>query len=250
MSSRENYYELFGLDSNATDEQIRAAYKQLAAEHHPDRSHTPESAAKFKAASDAYHVLKDESRRFQYDRILERAQRRAARPQTYEESLRAARAKRRDTRHPAAQTDTRPTDPLEKARREKAMRELERFLASMGGSRKTDIDWRDSLPPFLSRIGALILTAYFVMDWRYRWNVFGEISTGSKIHDQLLLIVFLCLLGAGLILVFQPVRVARRDLSEEKAARLRDAEAFYWQSGWMILLASPFLVNLVRMFVV
>ncbi|WP_459555598.1 J domain-containing protein [Lacunimicrobium album] len=240
----ENYYDLFGLDPSANDEQIRAAYKQLASEHHPDRSNTPESAAKFKAASDAYHILKDESRRAKYDRLLVRVQERVHRntqrrsPSTTTSRTTAFRTR---TTPPAA-----PIDPVEKARREKAVRELERWIASLSNDRNSAIDWM----PILSRVGALAITAYFAYDWQNRGRVFAETRTVGGMHDRLLLVILMALLTAGLLLVFRSGSIAEHDHRKKDPVKHRIDESFYWQSGWMLLLAAPFLVNLVRSFIV
>ena len=57
-------YERLGLDSNASKDEIRRAYKDLAREKHPDRGGDPEE---FKAIQEAHEVLTDEDRRRAYD---------------------------------------------------------------------------------------------------------------------------------------------------------------------------------------
>ena len=57
-------YDRLGLDSNASKEEIRRAYKDLAREKHPDRGGDPEE---FKAIQEAHEVLTDEGRRQMYD---------------------------------------------------------------------------------------------------------------------------------------------------------------------------------------
>ena len=64
MNGRPLYVTL-GLDDSATAEQVEAAYRKLAREHHPDRGG---DEATFKSISDAYSVLADPIRRQQYDR--------------------------------------------------------------------------------------------------------------------------------------------------------------------------------------
>jgi len=65
------YYDVLGLDRDATPEEIKAAYYELARQHHPDvASQDPEAAAKFALISQAYSVLSDSKRRYQYDRTL------------------------------------------------------------------------------------------------------------------------------------------------------------------------------------
>lgn len=60
-----DYYQDLGIDKNATTEDVKAAFRRLAMEHHPDKGGDPE---KFKKANEAYQVLSDESKRAQYDR--------------------------------------------------------------------------------------------------------------------------------------------------------------------------------------
>jgi len=63
-----NYYELLGVEKNATEKQIAQAYRKLALKFHPDRNQGSEEAAEtFKEISTAYAVLSDPNRRRQYD---------------------------------------------------------------------------------------------------------------------------------------------------------------------------------------
>ncbi len=66
-----NYYEILGLDRNATYEAIRRAYRKLALALHPDRNNTPDAKERFKQINEAYKVLKDPSSRSDYDRCIE-----------------------------------------------------------------------------------------------------------------------------------------------------------------------------------
>lgn len=72
MAAHQDYYEVLGVSRNATEEEIKRAYRKLARDLHPDR-HTgsPEEAAaneeRFKLVNQAYEVLKDPERRRQYD---------------------------------------------------------------------------------------------------------------------------------------------------------------------------------------
>lgn len=66
----EDFYELLGVSRDATDEQIKKAYRKLARDYHPDAN--PGDAAaeeKFKAISLAYEVLRDPEKRERYDRF-------------------------------------------------------------------------------------------------------------------------------------------------------------------------------------
>ena len=66
----QDYYELLGVQRGADDASIKAAYRRLAKEHHPDRKNgCKESEARFKAINEAYDVLKDPQKRAAYDRF-------------------------------------------------------------------------------------------------------------------------------------------------------------------------------------
>ncbi len=68
-----NYYELLGISRNATQDEIKRAYKKAALKHHPDRNpNNKESAeAKFKQVGKAYQVLSDTQKRQTYDQFGE-----------------------------------------------------------------------------------------------------------------------------------------------------------------------------------
>src|SRR3954453_123551 len=66
----QDYYELLGIQRGADDASIKAAYRRLAKEHHPDRQNGCKDAeARFKAVNQAYDVLKDPQKRAAYDRF-------------------------------------------------------------------------------------------------------------------------------------------------------------------------------------
>ena len=66
----QDYYELLGVTRGSDDAAIKAAYRRLAKEHHPDRKNgCKESEARFKAINEAYDVLKDPQKRAAYDRF-------------------------------------------------------------------------------------------------------------------------------------------------------------------------------------
>src|SRR4051795_3988883 len=66
----QDYYELLGIQRGADDASIKAAYRQMAKEHHPDRQNGCKDAeARFKAINEAYDVLKDPQKRAAYDRF-------------------------------------------------------------------------------------------------------------------------------------------------------------------------------------
>jgi molecular chaperone DnaJ len=67
---KRDYYEVLGILRNAGEEDIKKAYRSLALKHHPDRNPSDKHAAeKFKEATEAYEILRDPSRRAQYDRF-------------------------------------------------------------------------------------------------------------------------------------------------------------------------------------
>ena len=66
--SKKDYYEVLGLNRDASDEEIKKAYRKLAMKHHPDRNpDNPKSEEHFKEAKEAYEVLSDAQRRAAYD---------------------------------------------------------------------------------------------------------------------------------------------------------------------------------------
>ncbi len=68
MAAR-NYYEVLGVDTNASDDEIKKAYRALALKYHPDRNPDDKQAEEqFKEAAEAYDVLRDAERRSNYDR--------------------------------------------------------------------------------------------------------------------------------------------------------------------------------------
>lgn len=68
-----DYYSILGVSETATPQEIKAAYRKLAFEYHPDRTQgDPESTNKMKAVNEAYAVLSDEKKRREYDTLLHR----------------------------------------------------------------------------------------------------------------------------------------------------------------------------------
>jgi molecular chaperone DnaJ len=66
-NSTRDYYEMLGVSRNATQDEIKNAYRKLALQYHPDRNKSPEAEGKFKEMSEAYAVLADQEKRRQYD---------------------------------------------------------------------------------------------------------------------------------------------------------------------------------------
>ena len=62
-----DYYSMLGVNKNASDEEIKSAYRQMAKKYHPDLNKTPEAAEKFKEINEAYSVLSDKQKRANYD---------------------------------------------------------------------------------------------------------------------------------------------------------------------------------------
>ena len=70
MSTKRDYYETLGVPKNASDEEIKKAYRKLAMKHHPDRNqddNAKAAEAKFKEAKEAYEMLSDSQKRAAYD---------------------------------------------------------------------------------------------------------------------------------------------------------------------------------------
>jgi len=67
-----NYYQILGVSQDASAEEIKKAFRQLAMCYHPDRNpeNTKEAGKKFKEINEAYEVLGDEHKRKQYDSLV------------------------------------------------------------------------------------------------------------------------------------------------------------------------------------
>jgi len=62
------FYDLLGVARNATEADIKKAYRKRAMELHPDKNPSPDAEAKFKEITEAYEVLRDPDKRARYDR--------------------------------------------------------------------------------------------------------------------------------------------------------------------------------------
>jgi molecular chaperone DnaJ len=69
VASRPDYYKILGVGKNASDEEIKKAYRKLARQYHPDRNPGDKKAEeRFKEISQAHDVLSDADKRKAYDR--------------------------------------------------------------------------------------------------------------------------------------------------------------------------------------
>ncbi len=67
--AKRDYYEVLGVGKNASNDEMKKAYRKLAMQYHPDRNPDDKKAEeKFKEAAEAYEVLSDEDKRARYDR--------------------------------------------------------------------------------------------------------------------------------------------------------------------------------------
>jgi curved DNA-binding protein len=65
-----DYYKILGVNKNATDKEIKAAFRKLARKHHPDTNpDDPKSEDRFKEINEAYEVLGDSEKRVKYDQL-------------------------------------------------------------------------------------------------------------------------------------------------------------------------------------
>ena len=66
--AKRDYYDVLGINKNASQEEIKSAYRKLAVKLHPDKNPGNKSAEdKFKEASEAYGILSDKSKKENYD---------------------------------------------------------------------------------------------------------------------------------------------------------------------------------------
>src|SRR5690349_16279868 len=65
-----DYYKILGVERNASEDEIRKAYRKMAMQYHPDRNPNDKQAEeRFKEINEAYQVLNDRTKRSHYDRL-------------------------------------------------------------------------------------------------------------------------------------------------------------------------------------
>lgn len=62
-----DYYKTLGVDKNASEDEIKSAYRKMAKKYHPDLNKAPDAAEQFKKVNEAYEVLSDKQKRANYD---------------------------------------------------------------------------------------------------------------------------------------------------------------------------------------
>ena len=66
-----DYYNILGIRRDASETEIKKAYRKLALKYHPDKNKSPDAEAKFKLVAEAYDVLSDSEKKVTYDRFGE-----------------------------------------------------------------------------------------------------------------------------------------------------------------------------------
>ena len=67
MTQQKEYYQILGVSRDASEEEIKKAFRQQALKYHPDRNQDPGADEKFKEINEAYQVLSDPEKRKLYD---------------------------------------------------------------------------------------------------------------------------------------------------------------------------------------
>ncbi|BED91538.1 MAG: molecular chaperone DnaJ [Candidatus Improbicoccus pseudotrichonymphae] len=70
MAQKRDYYNVLGVDKNASEDEIKKSYRKLAKQYHPDlNKNNPQAEVKFKEVNEAYEVLSDQNKRARYDQF-------------------------------------------------------------------------------------------------------------------------------------------------------------------------------------
>ena len=67
--NKRDYYEVLGLGKDASEAEIKRAYRKLAAQYHPDVNHEPDAEARFKEINEAHEILSDPEKKSRYDQF-------------------------------------------------------------------------------------------------------------------------------------------------------------------------------------
>lgn len=145
----EDHYTLLGLRRDASLDEIKKAYRQLAMRHHPDRTqNNPQDTEIFKAVTVAFATLSNRERRAEYDRLLAAAERRATK--TRAQRTRTTTSDRRRQNTPFGDILEEFFQGWDRWPLERDDRVLEITLTSqeakMGVTVPVDIPWKDQCP--------------------------------------------------------------------------------------------------------
>ncbi|KIL37172.1 molecular chaperone DnaJ [Cohnella kolymensis] len=69
MADKRDYYDVLGLERNASADDIKKAYRKLARQYHPDVNKASDAESKFKEVKEAYDILSDDQQRARYDQF-------------------------------------------------------------------------------------------------------------------------------------------------------------------------------------
>ena len=67
-ATNQSYYQILGVNKNASKQDIKKAFRKLAVQYHPDKNDSPDAEDKFRQIAEAYEILSDDDKRRQYDR--------------------------------------------------------------------------------------------------------------------------------------------------------------------------------------
>lgn len=69
MATKRDYYDILGVDKNASSSEVKSAYRQMALKYHPDKNKAVDAEEKFKEINEAYQVLSDPEKKKAYDQF-------------------------------------------------------------------------------------------------------------------------------------------------------------------------------------